>query len=153
MKERIALTVIALVAVVTTTAQQKLPVGKKLEKKIIQLDSSLFAAFNNRDVAHFSSFFSEDLEFYHDLGGLTGYEHTLQSLKNLRENNSTVKRELVKEGMEIHAIPGYGAMQIAAHTFCQIESTQQSCATFRFAHIWQYKEGQWKITRVLSYGH
>ncbi len=153
MKERISIVVIALCIVFTAGAQESLPTGKELEKNIMRLDSTLFAAFNNRDVALFSSFFSEDLEFYHDLGGLSGYEHTIQSLKNTKESGSDLKRELVKEGMEIHPVPGYGAMQIAAHTFCHTENAKQNCATFRFAHVWQHKEGKWKITRVLSFGH
>ena len=46
-----------------------------------------------------------------------------------------------------------GAMQIGAHTFCHMENGKEDCGTFQFAHVWQKKDGTWRITRVLSFGH
>ena len=36
----------------------------------------LFTAFNTRDLETYKNYFSEDLEFFHDKGGLTGYDVT-----------------------------------------------------------------------------
>ena len=127
--------------------------AKLLYKEIASMDSILFNAFNTRDVARFGSLFSRDLEFFHDKGGLTDYEYTLSFMKDVAKNNNGLRRDLVKGSMEVYPIPGYGAMEIGAHTFCHVESGRQDCGTFKFVHIWQKKDGEWKITRVVSYGH
>jgi Domain of unknown function (DUF4440) len=124
-----------------------------LYKEISHMDSVLFNAFNSRDIEKFKSLFTEDLEFYHDKGGLTNYEYTINSLKTVAKNNDGLRRDLVKGSLEVYPIPGYGAMQIGSHTFCHLENGKQDCGTFKFVHIWQKKNGEWKISRVVSYDH
>jgi Domain of unknown function (DUF4440) len=124
-----------------------------LYKEVAHLDSILFNAFNTRDVEKFKTFFAEDLEFYHDKGGLTNYEYTINSLKTVAKNNDGLRRDLVKGSLEVYPIPGYGAMEIGAHRFCHLENGKQDCGTFKFVHIWQKKNNEWKITRVISYDH
>ncbi len=124
-----------------------------LYKEIAQMDSLVFNAFNKRNIDQFKKMFTEDLEFFHDKGGLTGYEHTINFLKTTAEKNNGLKRELVKGSLEVYPIPGYGAMEIGAHTFCHLENGKQDCGTFKFVQIWQKKNGEWKISRVVSYGH
>jgi hypothetical protein len=124
-----------------------------LFKEIEKMDSVLFAAFNSRDIESFKNFFTTDLEFYHDKGGLTNYEYTINSLKETAKRNDGLRRELVKGSLEVYPVPGFGAMQIGAHRFCHMEKGKQDCGTFKFVHIWQKKNGEWKITRVVSYDH
>jgi len=124
-----------------------------LYNEIAHMDSVLFNAFNTRDIELFKKLFAENLEFYHDKGGLTNYEHTIGFMKTTAENNTQLRRDLVKGSLEVYPIPGYGAMEIGSHTFCHIENGKQDCGTFKFVHIWQKKDGQWKISRVVSYGH
>lgn len=122
--------------------------------KIAQLDSVVFGAFNKRDTATFNSYFSKDLEFFHDKGGLTGYAQTAGFLKQVASQpGNDLRRELVKGSMEVYPIPGYGAIQTGSHTFCHTENNKQDCGTFKFVQIWQLKDGQWKVTRVVSYDH
>ena len=113
----------------------------------------LFASFNARDIKTFKNYFSEDLEFFHDKGGLTDYDYTINSLIETAKQNNQLKRELVKGSLEVFPIPGYGAMEIGSHQFCHFENGKEECGTFKFVQIWQKKDGQWKITRVISYGH
>ena len=124
-----------------------------LYKEIAHMDSVLFDAFNSRDAEKFKSLFTEDLEFYHDKGGLTNYDHTINFMNEVAKNNNGLRRDLVKGSLEVYPIPGYGAMEIGAHTFCHLENGKQDCGTFKFVQIWQKKNGDWKITRVISYGH
>ena len=131
--------------------------GKKVDdslfNKIAHLDSVLFNAFNGRDIEIFKKLFTTDLEFYHDKGGLTGYEYTIQSLKNTAARNDGLKRELVLGSLEVYPIKDYGAIQIGAHRFCHLENGKQDCGTFKFVHIWKKFGNDWKITRVVSYDH
>lgn len=126
---------------------------QELIHEIAKMDSMLFRAFNERDLVKFGTFFTKDLEFFHDKSGLTGYDHTMNFMKDVARNNNGLKRELVKESLEVYPIPGYGAMETGAHTFCHLENGKKDCGTFRFVHIWEKKDGSWKISRVISYGH
>jgi len=125
----------------------------QLYKEISLLDSVLFNAFNSRNIELFKTLFTQDLEFYHDTGGLTGYKHTIDFMEETAQKNNKLKRELVSGSLEVYPIPGYGAMEIGSHTFCHMENGKQDCGTFKFVHIWQKKDGAWKISRVVSYGH
>ena len=127
--------------------------NRELYREIARLDSILFNAFNSRDVVKFGSFFTNDLEFFHDKGGLTGYDHTMNFMKDVARNNNGLKRDLVKGSLEVYTVPGYGAIQVGAHSFCHLENGKQDCGTFKFVHVWQKKDGAWKISRVVSYGH
>lgn len=132
-------------------AQEKKP--DELYSEIAHMDSVLFNAFNNRDTVTFKKLFTTDLEFFHDQGGLTDYAYTIQSLKNAANRNDGLKRELVRGSLEVYPIPNYGAMEIGAHTFCHLENGKQDCGTFKFVHVWKKIGNEWKITRVVSYGH
>ena len=124
-----------------------------LYKEIAHMDSVLFNAFNTRDTNQFKIMFTPDLEFFHDKGGLTGYDQTIEFMRSTTKNNNGLKRELVKGSLEVYPIPGYGAMEIGSHTFCHNENGKQDCGSFKFVHIWQKKDGEWKISRVVSYDH
>ena len=124
-----------------------------LYKEVAKLDSILFNAFNTRDVEKFKSFFSEDLEFFHDKGGLTNYEYTMNFMKDVAKNNNGLRRDLIKGTLEVYPIPGYGAIEIGQHRFCHLENGKQDCGNFKFVHIWQNKNGEWKISRIVSYDH
>lgn len=153
---KIAHTVIALVVVLgSANAQLKEDVATTtdLYNEIKLQDSLLFAAFNTRDIETFKNYFSEGLEFFHDIGGLTGYDVTINFLKTTAQQKSDLKRELVNGSLEVFPIPGYGAMEIGSHQFCHTENGKDDCGTFKFVQIWQKKDDQWKITRVVSYGH
>jgi hypothetical protein len=117
------------------------------------MDSVLFTAFNNRDMNTFKSLFTPDLEFYHDKGGLTDYNYSIQSFANTIAQNNGLRRELVKGSLEVYPIKDYGAIQVAAHTFCHPENGKMDCGSFKFVHIWKKIGNDWKITRVVSYDH
>lgn len=131
--------------------------GKKTDDKlyaqIAHMDSVMFNAFNSRDTTTFKKPFTEDLEFYHDKGGLTGYAETIGFMRSTVQNNNGLRRELVPGTLEVYPIPNYGAMEIGSHTFCHLENGKQDCGTFKFVHVWKQIGNEWKISRVVSYDH
>lgn len=131
----------------------KAQVTNELFKKIESLDSILFTAFNTCDLQTFSSMLSEDLEFYHDKGGLTDYAHSINVTKENCERKLGLKRTLVPGSMEVYPIGDYGAVQIASHRFCHVENGKEDCGTFKFVHVWRNDNGNWKISKVVSYDH
>lgn len=156
MRKPVLYTIILLLFGITAAGSvqaQGLKPTDSLYQEIARLDSVLFDAFNRRDMETFKALFAEDLEFYHDKGGLTDYTYTINSMKEVAKRNDGLRRDLVKGSLEVYPIPGYGAMQIGAHTFCHTEGGKLDCGTFKFAHVWKKVGADWKITRVISYGH
>lgn len=126
-----------------------------LFKKISSMDSLLFHAFNTCDVNTSKSLFTEDLEFYHDKGGLTNYSQNVRSIMGRCSGEAKVRRELVKGSLEVFPIKDFGAVQIGAHNFYYTEKGKEEKfdGTFKFVHVWKNDNGSWKISRVISYDH
>jgi hypothetical protein len=45
--------------------------GEKLTAVVLENDGRLWNAYNNCDAEKFEAFFTDDVEFYHDKGGVT----------------------------------------------------------------------------------
>ena len=114
------------------------------------LDTKFFSAYNQCDLATASSLVAEDLEFYHDLGGFSsGRQALLDGLKN--NICGKVTRELVPGTLEVYPIAKYGAVEIGVHRFHHPDNSDVGEA--KFITLWQNKDGNWKITRALSFDH
>ncbi|SMB98350.1 conserved hypothetical protein [Hymenobacter roseosalivarius DSM 11622] len=142
-------------AAAQTPATVQLPPSKELYTTIARLDSAMFAAFNRHDTEQLQTFFAEDLEFYHDKGGLADFRKTMKGFRSLFEQNKTtgLNRQLVPGSLEVYPIPGYGAVDAHLHRFCHVENGKDDCGTFKNMMVWRLKDGQWKVTRVVSYDH
>ena len=152
MAKRLFYTVCFLAAIAGANAQA-VKSNDSLYQKIAHLDSMVFNAFNNRDTATFNRFFAKDLEFYHDKGGLTGYQTTADFAKAQADNKTDLKRTLVPGSLEVYPIPNYGAIEIGSHKFTHTENGKTVGGTFKFVHVWKNLEKEWKLTRILSYDH
>lgn len=137
----------------TTSATPPTQTAAELTQRIARLDAELFAAFNAHDVPKLMGYFTADLEFYHDKGGLAGYAQTQQGFTQVSKQSPDIHRELVPGSLEVYPIPGYGAVEVGTHRFCHTENGQPDCGTFRFTMLWQQKAGLWRVARVVSYGH
>ncbi len=125
----------------------------ELFRTIAALDGALFDAYNQCDLEKLVTFFADDLEFYHDQGGVTFGRQTVaeQVKKNIC---GKVRRELVPGTLEVYPINGYGAVEIGVHRFHQPKvDASKPVGEAKFIHLWQKKDGAWRITRVISYDH
>lgn len=148
---RAILLVVSLVALTLETGRAQTP-ADELFRTIESLDSAVFAAYNTCDLDKFKSFFTDDLEFYHDQGGLTVGSKTVT--EQVKANIcGKVRRELVPGTLQVYPIKGYGAVEIGIHRFYQEKSGPDPTGEAKFIHLWQKKDGAWKITRVISYDH
>ena len=127
--------------------------ARELKETIARMDAKMFDAFNAHDVDLLMSMFTEDLEFYHDKGGLTNQQQTREGFSGMFGRTPDIHREMVKGSLEIYPIKDYGAMEIGRHRFCHKENGKDDCGTFGFAMVWRKTGDSWKISRVLSYGH
>jgi ketosteroid isomerase-like protein len=136
----------------TVPPLDKIQSQQELDRAISTLDAELFDAYNKCDLKKFSSFFVDDVEFYHDQGGVTlGNAKLTESIeKNICGGD--VRRELVPGTLEAHYMKGYGAVEIGVHRFYHPKSNTPA-GEGRFISLWQYKDGAWKITRAISFDH
>ncbi len=149
----VALLAVALIALRGTAAPVTTPPPQSpLYVEVANADAALFAAYNAHDVAKVMSYFSEDLEFYHDKDGLVTYAQVHEGFKRLLASGD-IRRELIPGSMHVYPLPGIGAIETGAHRFCHTENGKDDCGVFEFAMIWQKKDDRWRITRVISYGH
>ena len=126
---------------------------KELFSKVANLDSSLFAAYNTKNLDLMKTYFTLDLEWYQDNGGLLDYEKVFSNFQSIFNRDYNLTRNLIKESLEVHPIEGYGAIEIGKHQFKHIENGKLEIGTFKFLMIWKNDNGNWKITRVISYDH
>ena len=118
-----------------------------LLQTVADLDELAFAAFNDRDVDRFVEFFADDLEFYHDQDGLSGYAQLVESSHRLFGQASPLRRRLIAGSLEVHPVPGYGAIQIGEHEFCHEENGIDDCGVFGFTHVWRWTSDGWNHAR------
>jgi hypothetical protein len=149
------LPLLSLLALPAGAQAQPEPAPKdELFRKIAALDGEVFDAYNRCDLEKFGSLFTEELEFYHDNGGLT--DRTRQSLVESVKKNicGKVYRVLVPETLEVFPLRGYGAVETGVHRFYHPgrDGTEQ-VGEAKFMMLWQEKDGAWKVTRVISYDH
>ncbi len=124
-----------------------------LHDEILAADHAMFSAFNRCDVKKIATFFSKDLEFYHDESGLKGFDENMMATKELCSRDLGLKRTLVEDSLQIFPVKDFGAIQVGQHTFCHEVDGTDDCGTFDFTHIWKRTEAGWNLHRVVSYGH
>ena len=124
----------------------------ELDKAITALDAQLFDAYNHCDLVKFASLLDENVEFYHDQGGVTlGREKLTESIKN-NICTGDIQRVLVPGTLKIYYMKGYGAIEMGVHRFLHPKTEAvNGTGEGSFVNLWQYKDGAWKLTRALSY--
>jgi Domain of unknown function (DUF4440) len=131
----------------------KMATSDELFQTIATLDKQVFDAVDRCDMKTEASFWADDAEFYHDKNGLmVGGAQIVDAVKN--NLCGKVKRELVSGSLEVYPLAGYGAVEIGVHRFLHPwEQDHGVVGEAKFIHIWRYKDGVWKITRVISIDH
>ncbi|UWZ86897.1 nuclear transport factor 2 family protein [Occallatibacter riparius] len=114
-------------------------------------DAKLFDAYNRCDLEALGSMVGDDLEFYHDLTGLSkGKAPFLAAIK--QNICGKVQRSLLENTLEVYPLKGYGAVEIGIHRFHH-PNEPANVGDAKFVNIWHNDNGHWKISRVISYEH
>jgi hypothetical protein len=116
------------------------------------LDTQLFDAYNHCDLEKFGSMLADNLEFYEVSGFSLSRQRTVDDVKACICGK--VSRELVAGNLEVYPIADYGAVEIGVHRFHHPgHENEQPVGEAKFIHVWQNKNGVWKLTRVISIDH
>lgn len=128
------------------------PDDQQLHDTIVSLDSIFFSAYNTCaiNLEKYASFYDDSLEFYHDKGGfMNSKQDVVESTKKFVCGKVT--RELVKGSIEVYPIKDYGAIEMGLHRFHNnTEKETTPSEPGKFVIIWQHKNNEWKIKRVVS---
>ncbi len=166
MKWFLTLKSLATLALVVLVSQSQAQVAKDAElfKTMKAHDSLLFEiSFNKCQLSAIDGILANDLEFYHDQGGITHSKAEFMSvMKNgiCSETNKTKsRRALVKGSLEVFPMYQngmlYGALQNGEHRFFESYDGQPETkgSIAKFSHLWLKVENQWVLKRVISYDH
>ncbi|WP_276090495.1 nuclear transport factor 2 family protein [Pedobacter sp. JY14-1] len=131
------------------------------EKKVMKADSLFWSGYNSCDLGLQERLIADDIEFYHDKGGVTmGKTAMLASIeKNLCGPDYRLRRVPLDSTVKIHLLKSadtvYGALITGEHVFYLKPSgkPERLDGHALFANLWLLKEGKWKMSRVLSYDH
>ena len=126
-----------------------------LTATIAALDNAVFDSFNRcadpAQLQRHASYFDPAVEFYHETGGVTWTREAM--LENTRKHAcGHYTRELVAGSLQVFPVKDFGAIAQGSHRFC--DTARGTCEGLAdFVMLWRLHDGQWSITRVLSYGH
>lgn len=136
--------------------------GSPLYQSVAALDRQLFeSGFNGCNLDALDELVADDLEFFHDEGGITqGKAAFVESIRNnICNAGYHATRELSPGTMEVFPLKNngkiYGVLQRGQHAFFAQEGDKpiRKTATAYFSHVWLMEGDGWKLARVLSYGH
>jgi hypothetical protein len=143
------LTILTLFTASAQVTENTISEEKELHQIISDLDRIFFTAYNTCDLETQEQLISEDLEFYHDKGGLsTSKTEMLAALKN--NICGKIRRELVEGSIEVTEIPDFGAVQMGLHKFYNNEEPNAISKPSKFVTLWKKTAQSWQMTRVIS---
>jgi len=126
-----------------------IPIDEEIYDIIVAKDKEYFNAYNTCDMKKQASLYSEDLEFFHDKGGLsTSKQEVLAAIeKNICEK---VTRTLVAGSIEVYPIKDYGAIEIGYHKFYNNQEPNAKSKASKFIMVWKNEDEKWFISKVIS---
>jgi hypothetical protein len=129
------------------------------EAQIRKADDTYWHDFNFGTSASFNSHLSQDVEFYHDLGGMVlGYEALAKVNSGMDNTKSPGRRVIVPDTLRIFPMRNgpdiYGAIVMGDHDFFNTESGKKTrVMRSSFTNLMLLKDGVWKVARIYSYNH
>lgn len=129
---------------------------------IRDLDSVFWQAYNRCDVGAMMQYVADDVEFYHDKGGVTlGKAAFTANTQNNLCGKATfrLRREAVPATVQVFPMHQngkvYGAIISGEHLFYINDSGKPEYLDghARFSQLWLLRNEAWKMARILSYDH
>lgn len=148
--------------VLIQTSYAQIEASSELFLELEEKDSLLFdQGFNECKLTTTESLISEDLEFYHDVGGVQNKEDFFKAIREniCSEGPQKPIRKLVEGSLSVFPLRNggelYGAIQKGVHEFYIKEAGKDLYQTgsAKFTHVWILEDGNWKLKTVLSYDH
>ena len=139
-----------------------LPEGAALTEAVRARDAELFEILFTRCAPErMRALVTADIEFYHDRDGVVRSADAFVAdyARFCRERQAPdawrSRRELVAASLNVHPVPGYGAIEDGEHLFYERrgEGPERLVGRARFTQLWQLTPDGWRLARVFSYAH
>ncbi|HMB99411.1 MAG TPA: nuclear transport factor 2 family protein [Flavobacteriaceae bacterium] len=155
---------IIVLSVLGFTGYSQVEENSMLFKELKAKDSILFEiSFNKCQLEALDNLLGEDLEFYHDQGGINNSKNEfISTMKNgicSETNNLKSRRELIDGSLKVFPLYDngdlYGAFQTGEHRFFESHKgePEKAGSIAKFSHLWLKENNEWKLKRVISYDH
>jgi hypothetical protein len=135
---------------------------EKVTKTVLEKDALFWTGYNTCNYEQMSEFLTDDVEFYHDKGGITlGKSALVDSIrKNLCSNPSfRTRREAETGTVRVYLMKNsnvtYGAIVSGDHYFFNSydRKPEKREGIAKFMSLWILKGNTWKMSKILSYDH
>ena len=146
-----------------------LPEGPALTEAVRARDAELFRLiFLGCDPALLRTMITPDFEMYHDRGGVVATtadafvaDYDRSCHERQQPDGWRSRRELVPASLNVHPVPGYGAIEDGEHLFYEWQGAAQGpeesagrlVGRARFTQLWKLTPDGWRLARVCSYAH
>ena len=141
----------------------RLPEGEALTEAVRARDAEFFAlAFEGCDPERLQTMLTPDFEMYHDRDGVVAGnaaafvdEYRQSCTARQAPDAWRSRRELVAASLNVHPVPGYGAIEDGDHLFYERrgDGPERLAGRARFTQLWRLSPDGWRLARVFSYGH
>lgn len=126
------------------------PNAEHIARALSALDADISQAYNTCGLNRLRQHFSPFAELYFaDRGHSTRVGELIDDAR--RNVCGKLRRETVPASLEVHPVKAYGAIQIGEHRFCRVDRPQCQGIASKFLALWRFKDGQWRITRLIRY--
>ncbi len=157
------LTALVLAFAAPAAAAVALPEGPALTEAVRARDAEFFElAFRGCDPARLRAMLTPDFEFYHDRDGIVARDaeafvadYDRSCHERQRPDAWRSRRELVAASLNVHPVPGFGAIEDGEHLFYerQGDGPERLVGRARFTQLWALSPDGWRLARVFSYAH
>ena len=155
--------IVALAIALAAADPPALPEGPALTEVIRARDAELFELmFLGCDPDRLRTMITSDIEMYHDRDGVVSRDaksfiadYRRWCTERQAPNAWRSRRALVPETLNVHPVPGYGAIEDGEHVFYerQGDGPERLVGRARFTQLWALTPDGWRLARVFSYGH
>jgi CubicO group peptidase (beta-lactamase class C family)/ketosteroid isomerase-like protein len=128
------------------------------EQSVRDADASFWRAFNACDAQAMAPFFTDDVEFYHDITGLTRSRDAVVASMMKGPCGTPglhMRRAIVASSVKFNPVPGFGAVLVGQHLFYERhgDGPEKPATLASFMIVWKLQSGRWLMTRIVSYDH
>jgi ketosteroid isomerase-like protein len=125
-----------------------------------QADDAYWAAYNRADPQAMNAFLADDVEFYHDRGGMIKGKAALSAVNDgMATSKNKIRREAAAGTVHIFPMRNdndvYGAIVTGEHLFYVTPKDKPEFFVGRsyFTQLMLLQNGAWKVARIFSYEH
>ncbi len=115
-------------------------IDQEIYDQIKAMDTKFFNAYNSCDLDLQAAIYSDDIEFFHDKGGLMTSKQ--DNYKGTEKNIcGKVTRTLIPGSIEVYPIKDFGAVEIGYHKFFNNQEPDAISNPSKFIIFWK-RDGQ-----------